>query len=79
MGWAAPEGSEPVITSTDCGFATFAGWCKRHPRVALGTQGHLREGARPASTILWSRAVKKRAPAGPKKFDGVANVPRSSG
>jgi 5-methyltetrahydropteroyltriglutamate--homocysteine methyltransferase len=47
-------GRERVIASTDCGFATSAGFGKLDPGIAFLKLGALVEGAARASRTLWS-------------------------
>jgi 5-methyltetrahydropteroyltriglutamate--homocysteine methyltransferase len=51
--FATLVGRENVIASTDCGFATFAGWGDIHPGIGWAKLRSLVEGARLASADLW--------------------------
>ena len=53
--FATLVGRENVIAGTDCGFATFASSTDIHPTVAWAKLKSLAEGARLASTALWSQ------------------------
>jgi len=46
-------GRAHVIGSTDCGFATFAGFHTVDPRIAWAKLGAMIEGAQIASQELW--------------------------
>jgi 5-methyltetrahydropteroyltriglutamate--homocysteine methyltransferase len=46
-------GRERVIASTDCGFATFAGFAPVFPSIVYAKLGALAEGAERASEELW--------------------------
>lgn len=48
-------GRERVMAGTDCGFGTFAGFGAVHPQITFGKLQALAEGARIASTRLWTR------------------------
>ena len=52
--FASVVGRERVIAGADCGFATFAGSTEIHPSIAWAKLSALVEGARLASTQLWS-------------------------
>lgn len=47
-------GRERVIARTDCGFATFAGYGKMDPEISFKKLAAMVEGARIASSRLWS-------------------------
>ena len=51
--FASEVGRENVIASTDCGFATFAGFHTVDPRIAWAKLGAMVEGAQIASQELW--------------------------
>jgi 5-methyltetrahydropteroyltriglutamate--homocysteine methyltransferase len=51
--FASVVGRENVIASTDCGFATFAGFHTVDPRIAWAKLGAMVEGAQIASQELW--------------------------
>ena len=52
--FASVVGRERVIAGADCGFATFAGSTEIHPSIAWAKLAALVEGARLASTHLWT-------------------------
>lgn len=47
-------GRERVMAGTDCGFGTFAGFGAVHPQITFGKLQALAEGAKIASTRLWT-------------------------
>jgi 5-methyltetrahydropteroyltriglutamate--homocysteine methyltransferase len=49
-------GRERVLAGSDCGYGTFAGFGKVHPRICWGKMKTLAEGAALASQKLWGRA-----------------------
>ncbi len=52
----ASVGRENVIAGADCGFASFSTSCEVHPSVVWAKFAALAEGARLATSELWSRA-----------------------
>jgi 5-methyltetrahydropteroyltriglutamate--homocysteine methyltransferase len=55
--YAELVGRERVIAGSDCGFATFASFLPIDPRIAWAKLASLAEGARLATSRLWSAAA----------------------
>ena len=49
-------GRERVMAGSDCGYGTFAGFGKVHPKICWAKMKTLAEGAALASQRLWGRA-----------------------
>jgi len=54
--FASVVGRERVIAGADCGFASFAGSTEIHATIVWAKLAALVEGARLATTQLWSKA-----------------------